>query len=443
MNKIIPSIWQGTHVKPSLSDLVQFRDQPHRFLLELVRTYGDIVWYGKGRLGFVIGAHPKHVQHVLVEGQRIYLKTTFQYRLLSDVTGDGLLTSEGDLWRERRRIQQPAFHRTRLALVSEATVRATDQMWKRWMDEGRRTVNIADEMFRLSLDVVMDVLFGHPLGDRGPEIVDATLGVLHHLIRRSRSIPGIPSWLSPGPHRRFHRALHMLDDVIGEVLKERRLRPGLGNGSLRNLLDLLIEAEDADKITPEGVRNEMITMIIAGHETVASALTWAWWLLACNPEAEAALRDEARTQTHAEGLEALATLPTARNTISEALRLYPPAWIVTRRAEPEEDSSDWLPKNTLVMLSPYVTHRLPAFWPEPDRFMPERFNQTPVPGSYFPFGTGPRLCIGKDFALVEATLVLTETARRCRLRAMSDSVSEYAGVTLQPEGGLMMEVVPL
>ena len=433
--------WQGPMITPSLMDLKMFRDHPHRFLLDLTRKHGEVVWYGVGPLHFVIGTQPKHIQHVLVEGQKVYTKDTFQYRLLTDVTGEGLLTSEGDLWRERRRIQQPAFQRKRLDLVSTATLRATRQMLNRWEEENRREVDAAAEMFRLSLDVVMDVLFGYPLGDRAPEIVKATLGVLDHLIERSRSVPGIPSWFSPASHFRSQRALQDLEDVIASVLAHRRSLKEPRDPS--DLLDLLLAAEGEDRITAKGIRDEMMTMIIAGHETVASALTWAWWLIGKSPEVEGALADEARSiPPTAEGLAVLQALPYARNTISEALRLYPPAWVVSRKSEPNgEDPSRWLPEGTLVMLSPYVTQRHPDLWPDPERFDPKRFETMPPAGTYLPFGTGPRLCIGKDFALVEATLVLTEVARRCRLRPTAHTATDHAGVTLQPEGGLPVEII--
>ncbi len=427
----IPDLWNAEPVKPALSDLVRFRDQPHRFLLDLARDNGDVVWYGAGALKFVLGSSPDHVKHVLIDGQRVYTKRTFQYGFLSEVTGDGLLTSDGETWRVRRRIQQPAFRRDRLALVAAATRRSTQKMLDAWSADGRETVNIADEMFALSLDVVMDVLFGYDIGVRAPEIVEATLGVLHYLIKKSRSLPGLPSWLSPMQRRDYRKARAVLDGVIDTILA--RHQPGAAEHA--TLLDLLMEAQDDDRITPAGVRNEMMTMIIAGHETVASGLTWAWRLLGDAPEVAERLATEARG-----GADGALGLPLARNVISEALRLYPPAWIVTRRAEPDIGSgvsaNGWLPPNTLVMLSPYVTHRLERFWERPNEFDPSRFDRPVAPNSYFPFGAGQRLCIGKDFALVEAAIVLSEVSSRYRLQPLTPDDVEYAGVTLQPEGGI-------
>lgn len=437
-----PSIWHGPIVKPSLRDLKEFRDQPHRFLLALAREHGDVFWYGAGPVRFVLGARPEHVQHVLVQGQGTYSKATFQYDFLSEVTGDGLLTSDGALWRERRRIQQPAFQKKRLDLVSEATLRSTSRMLDRWQQRSEATVDVASEMFELSLDVVMDVLFGYHIGDEAADVVGATLGVLHHLIRRSRSMPGLPSWFRPARHRDFKRSLAVLDGVISRILDRRRTsgQTVAGDGTL---LDLLVDAEGEHRITPEGVRNEMMTMVIAGHETVASALTWAWFLLGDTPEYARGLRDEAAAANQATaaddsaaGVGLLAARPLARNVISEALRLYPPAWIVTRRSEASPGDSNALPPRTLVMLSPYVTQRLEQYWPDPDRFDPTRFDRPVQSGTWFPFGAGQRLCIGRDFALVEAVVVLSEVSRRYRLSPVNQHTEEYAGVTLQPLGGL-------
>lgn len=440
----LPEAWRGPAVKPSLVDLKQFRDHPHRFLLELAREHGDIFWYGAGPIRFVFGARPEHVHHVLVEGQQHYSKRTFQYGFLKEVTGDGLLTSDGTLWRERRRIQQPAFRKKRLDLVSDSTRRATARMLDAWANRDQPELDVASEMFELSLDVVMDVLFGYTIGDEAADVVGATLGVLHHLIRRSRSIPGIPSWLTPRRHAEYAQSLAVLDGVIARILQRGRASGGRAGDEPETLLDLLVEAEGEQRITPEGVRNEMMTMIIAGHETVASALTWAWHLLGTAPDDVAALRNEAdAANDSAAGLEILSSLTYARNVISEALRLYPPAWIVTRRSEgAATNTPSWLPRGTLVMLSPFVTQRLEAYWPDPDVFNPRRFEAPVANGTWFPFGAGQRLCIGKDFALVEAAIILSDVSRRFTLRPTSDPVREYSGVTLQPEGGLPMTIAP-
>jgi cytochrome P450 len=323
-------------------------------------------------------------------------------------------------------------------------------MLARWQATDSGRVDIADEMFRLSLDVVMDVLFGYDIGDEAPEIVGATLGVLHYLIKRSRSVPGIPSWMYPRSHVTFKRSLAVLDGVIARVLAERRRerasRSDAGSES-ETLLDLLIEAEGEARITAIGVRNEMMTMIIAGHETVASALTWAWRLVGDDAHVAQRLRDEGRAllasaDSGEGGVESISHLGFARNVLSEAMRLYPPAWIVSRKSEPESNvrPDRWLPRGTLVMLSPYVTQRLQSYWPDPDRFDPTRFEGAVAPGTWFPYGAGQRLCIGKDFALVEATIVLSDVSRRYRLKPLSSSSRDYAGVTLQPEGGLDVEL---
>ncbi|MCB0719965.1 MAG: cytochrome P450 [Bacteroidetes bacterium] len=432
------AIWTGPDVRPSIADLVRFRREPHAFLLDLARRHGPTFRYGSGSLGFTFGSAPEHVQHVLVDHQKHFTKDTFQYRFLSEVTGTGLLTADGQTWRERRRIQQPAFGRSRLHHVVDSTNRSVDLMLERWQQTNVSQVNIADEMFRISLDIVMDVLFGVRIADDAPRIVEATLGVLHHLIDRSRSIPGLPSWVHPAKHLAYRRSLAVLDGLITDVVSRWEPQDGEDDGTL---LDLLLRAQSDGRITAEGVRNEMMTMVIAGHETVASALTWAWRLLGDHPiVAEELAKEAAADQQARRTLSGVSTLRVARNVISEAMRLYPPAWIVTRKCVESYDDPSGLAKGTLVMLSPYVTHRLDQYWPEPERFDPSRFDAPVAPGTWYPFGAGQRLCIGRDFALVEAAIILSAVASTYRLRPVHARSQEYAGVTLQPEGGVVVSL---
>lgn len=440
----------GPARRPSTDELLVLRSGPHAFLLQVARTYGGMARYPVGPFPFYVVTDPELVWAVLVERHDVYTKDTFQYRLLAHVTGEGLLTMDGPEWLVRRRMEQPSFHRAGITRFSGLMAAAAERMADRWEAAATRgePVDAAAAMMHVALQVVAQALFSVEVGDEADALAQATLTVLDRVMFRARTLGSIPRWLPTPGNRRFRHALGVLDAAISRTIRERRADPGGDDDLLARLMAAGTQPGGV-ALTDRQLRDEMITMLVAGHETVASALAWTWWLLAQHPEADARLADEARqvTGTRPVTAEAAAGLTWTTQVFQEALRLYPPAWMISRRAIREDVLGGYdVPRKANVVLSPYATHRLAAHWPDPDRFDPARFDAAAAAGrhrgAYLPFGAGPHLCIGNHFALLEATIVLATLARRFRLEAVPgrEPVAE-PGVTLHPKHGLWLRVV--
>jgi len=416
------------------------------YLLDCARKYGDFVAFRAGPVQAFFLNDPSSIQYILLDNYRNYTKQTIQYRSLATITGNGLLTSDGAFWLSQRRLAQPAFSRTRLQSLGPLVEQAGQAMLSRWgaLDRREATLDIDREMMQVTLEVVGKALFSVDLSREAHQLTGAVLTVLDHIIARARLGGGLPaSWPTPA-NLRFRKALKTLDTTIYAIIEERsRDRQELPE----DLLTMLLKARDP--ATGQGMglrqlRDEMITLLIAGHETVASALTWTWYLLANHPDARERLNDEldqildGRSPT----LEDLPSLRFTRAVFDEALRLYPPAWLITRQSiETDRIQGYQIPPRSLIILSPYTIHRHPEYWVEPDRFDPDRFtaenaNKTPR-YAYIPFGGGPRLCIGNQFALLEGQLLLAMIAQRFRLDlAPGQEVVPEALVTIRPRNGL-------
>jgi len=342
---------------------------------------------------------------------------------------------------------QPGFHRDSLASVAEHTVREAGAQ-ARALLESAGPVDVDEAMMRAALQVVGAALFSTDLSGQAAALVPAVLTALDRVVVRARS-PWLPPLAVPTPgNLRLRRALGTIDASVAAMVAARRAdgEPG------RDVLGLLLRAIDDDDVAgTAAVRDEMVTLLIAGHETVASALTWAWHLLSTHPsgyermlhEVDAVLGSRPAT------LADLPSLTWTRAVLDEALRLYPPAWVITRRAAQADTLAGFhVAPGTLVLISTYALHRDPALWPNPDLFDPQRW----LPGgpgqgprwSYLPFGAGPRQCIGKDFALVEGTLMLATLAQHLTVRRPPGQAPPrvQALVTLRPRGGLPLEVEP-
>jgi len=416
------------------------------FLMDLSNRYGDVAYFAAGSLPVYITSHPDGIKHVLLDQSRHYTKDTIQYNALATITGRGLLTSDGNFWLRQRRLIQPAFARPRLMALDHIVVPATQAMLKRWQEQ--ETVVDADrEMMRLTLEVVGKALFSIDLSREAGRLTGAVLTALDHIIYRARNIIVPPDFVPTPRNLRFKRALSTLDEKVYALISERRKagQPG------EDLLGMLLQARDEETGQPmneQQVRDEVLTMLIAGHETVASALTWTWYLLSKHPAVWERLRSEVR-RVLGNRLPCSADLPALEYTaqiFSEALRLYPPAWVITRRAADEDDLLGYhIPAGALIILSPYVVHRRADFWEDPLAFQPERF----APGqtgkhhrfAYIPFGGGPRLCIGSHFAAVEAQLIVAMISQQFRLELVpSVRVEVDALVTLRPRNGMPMQL---
>jgi cytochrome P450 len=365
--------------------------------------------------------------------------------------GHGLVTSDGEFWRRQRRIAQPAFHRARIAAFSETMRRVAEALAASWAAAARGdgVVDVAGDLIDATLRIVCETLLGGDPPEEIQVVKQAFPVASHEIVSRMNSPVPAPLWIPTPANRRFLRARRALDDVVYKIIARRRAA-GAGEG----LLGMLLSARDEETgagMSDEQLRDEVLTMLLAGHETTATALTFTFHLLGAHPEAAGRLREEAAGVLGAgesPSLEQLERLPYARMVIEEAMRLYPPIWVLSRSvAEDDEIGGFRIERGGMMMVSPWVTHRLPDLWEEPARFLPERFAPERVAAmprfAYFPFLGGPRQCIGNHFALMEAQILLATLARRLRVSPLQDGLAPLAldpSLTLRPKGGLRMRV---
>lgn len=410
---------------------------------ERFAEYGDIYCAPfLGRDVYVL-RHPEHIEQVLVSQAASFEKpsTGLTARQLARLLGQGLLTSNGELWRRQRRLIQPAFRRERLAEYAGQVVQHTQLMLEQWRDGA--TIDTSREMMELTLAIVCKALFDHQVRGEGDSVA-AAMRVLRSTFGGIDAL--LPDWL---PLPRKQRALQALADVDGIIY---RLIDNARGRSGRDLLSTLSAArDDADQNVAMGrqqLRDELVTLFLAGHETTSHALSWSFHLLSVNPEAETKLHDELTRvlQGRAPGWEDLPSLPYAEQVLSEAMRLYPPAYVLARVANRDTQLGSFqVARGSDVVIWLYHTHHDSRWFSEPERFDPERFSaerRKHIPNcAYLPFGVGTRTCIGKQFAVMEALLVLCSVAQRFRLvPGDGPPVVEDMAVTLAPKNGLRMRL---
>ena len=426
----------------------RFRRDPLRTFTNLARQFGDVVRM-KGLWTAYQFSHPRDIEHILQTNHRNYHKSKFYAEGRSSV-GNGLLLSEGDFWRRQRRLAQPAFHRQRIAGFAKVMADATEAMLEEWRPSARRgePLNISAEMMRLTLSIVGSALFSTDLS-RDTDTIGRSLAVAReHLIRRMWQPVRLPISIPTRRNRNYLRAIRAADAVIYGMIAERRRRPA-DAADTDDLLTMLMRARDeetGEAMSDKQLRDEAMTIMVAGHETTALALSWAWYLLSQHAEVERKLHAElaATLDGRAPTFEDIPELKYTTMIIEEAMRLYPPAWVIARRAVNDDCVGGYrIEANSEVILLPYVTHRHPDFWENAEEFEPARFSPERSEGrpryAYFPFGGGPRQCIGNNFAMMEATLVLATVAQKYRLRLVpGHPVEPEPSVTLHARHGIKM-----
>lgn len=438
---------------PGVSGLALFRLMPEfkrdtlQTFVDLVRRHGDIVCFRGLWTSFML-IDPQHVEYVLQTNSRNYRKGK-NYKEVAASTGNGLFVSEGDVWRRQRRLAQPAFHHQRIASFAKIMTDSAEAMLKHWQPLAERgeSVEVDAEMLRLTLGIVGKALFSRDLSDEADTMSQSFEIIRKHTTDRIMSVVKFPANFPTLQNRRFRQAIANAEQIVYALIAERRC----GKGNADDLLSLLMTARDeetGESLSDTELRDQALTIIGAGYETTTQALAWTWYLLAKHPEVENRLHAEisdvlgGRTPTFDD-------LPHLKYTLmvfQEAMRLYPPIWMMTRAAIKSDEIGGYrIPANSEILLLPYITHRHPKYWEKPEEFDPEHFLPEKVATrprfAYFPFGGGPRQCIGNNFALMEAQLIIATVAQKYRLRLADGRVIEpETSVTLRPRGSMRMKL---
>jgi cytochrome P450 len=426
--------------EPVLGHIREGTGDPLRAFLRWHRDAGDVVRLHLLGITAHIFAHPKAIRHVLQEGARKFTKPLQGRRALSGILGRGLLVSEGEFWLRQRRIAQPAFHRERIDGFAERMVIAAEDLAREW--EARRgPFDVSRDMMRLTLRVVQETLLGTSADDADFDRIGRAVDHINEGTnwKIQRGIFNI-DWLPTRGNIEFKRQRAVLDEVVHRMIRERRA--GTPREDLLSMLIDAVDQESGERMDDEQVRDEVMTIFLAGHETTANALSWTFFLLGRHPEHARRVRAEVSEvlgDRRASAADAHKLVYT-RMVVSEAMRLYPPAWLIARAPIEDEVIDGYhVPARTRIFVSPWVTHRHPAIWRDPEGFDPERFRDPKAIDrfAYFPFGGGPRLCIGHAFAMMEATLLLATLARRFHLELVPGHVVRPAPlITLRPKNGV-------
>lgn len=440
----------GPKGHPILGSTPAFWRDPVRAFVDGWQQHGDVVRFSfGGPLVAHLIVHPDHVRQVLQEQHQIFRKAPRHMAKLEPMIGVGLLTSDGDYWLQQRRLIQPAFHRARIAAFGDLmTIAATELMdeWERAYSRGQ-TFDASAEMMKLTLTVVARALFGAEVSQDAEAIGRAVTIALEDADRRLQSYVVPPDWLPIPANRRFQAARRMLDGIVYRIIDERRRSPR----DTGDLLSMLLAARDEETgrgMSDQQVRDEVMTLFLAGHETTANALSWTWYLLSAHPAERQRLADEltAVLRGRPPTLDDLPNLPFTRQVIEESMRLYPPAWAMSRAPiEQAEIGGYAIPKGWPIFILPYLTHRHPDFWENPEGFDPARFAPARAAGrprfAYFPFGGGPRQCIGSSFAMMEAPLILATIAQRFRLDLVpGHPIALQPLISLRPRYGVRVRL---
>jgi cytochrome P450 len=430
-------IWGATLVRYLLDPLASTQ--------RLAKKYGDISFMKFGSQDVYFLSHPDYIKEVLVTRQESFMKGLALQRSKA-LLGEGLLTSEGDEHLRQRRLAQPAFHRQRIAAYGEVMVEYGRRTRERWVDG--ETLDISQEMMRLTLGIVGQTLFGSDVESEAREVGEAMTVVMNLFKTLVLPFHALLQKLPLPQNRRLKEAKARLDTIIYRMIEERR-RSGEERG---DLLSMLLNARDEEGdhrgMSDKQLRDELITIFLAGHETTANALTWTWYLLSQHPDVEARLHAEL-DEVLGRRLPSASDLPNLVYTemvFAESMRLYPPAWALGRMTTEEVEIAGYqIPAGTLVLMSQFVTHRDPRYFPDPLRFDPQRWtteNREARPQfSYFPFGGGTRRCIGESFAWMEGILLVATLAQQWSMRLVpGHPVKLLPVMTLRPKHGMRMVV---
>ena len=424
----------------------ELRKDPLNYFVGLMRDYGEFVDFKIGMAPIIMLNGPDAVKHILQDHYEDYPKSRF-YRPFKPILGRSIFTSTGETWLSQRRTARPCFGGARFQFMADRIVGATRKMLDRWdgFDRGGEPVEIVHEMMRLTLDGVTQALLDMDFIENYEEVHDALTVILRETEKRVWSVAPPPDWLALMTRPRYRRAVETIDRVVRDIIDERRRNPRDSGG----LLTTLIEAHDAEGSGDEGLlKDQVVAMIATGHESTACALAWTFYMITQHADVRERVYAEVDAVLGGRDPRAddLSALQYTGWVFEEVMRLYPPVWTISRTATRDDEvCGKPIPKGTTVMLSPYAMHRNPEIWPEPEEFRPERFHPEEVAKrprySYFPFGGGPRVCLGNRFAMMEAKIMMAMVIQRYRLSVLpGQEIVAEPMITLRPRDGIRMDL---
>ncbi len=425
-----------------LGNLRQFKANPFKSLCAWHREQGDLVAFKLAGRQYYLISHSKWVEHTLIKHNDVFIKMydPLKPKGLALILGNGLVTSQGNLWRRQRRLMQPVFQRSNLASMMPKMVTAGENMLTRWqqLDDGTQ-VNLSDEMMRLTLEVITQTMFSSSVLDNIDSIAPALDTGLRYALKSASNPLTPPLWVPTSANREFKQACSVLDNIIYGMIQHRRQQAS----SNHDLLDMLLHARDemtGQQMSDQQIRDEVITIFTAGHETTANLLTWTLYLLAKHPAILKKLRSEleflnGKTPTP----EDIQQLVYSRAVLNESLRFRPPVGMIMRKIDSDIEIEGYTFKSgSLVIYSIYNIHHNKTLWTNPEQFQPERFlTEKNHRFSFLPFGTGERICIGNHFAMLESQLLLSMIIQKYDIQLTCDKEVEIdLAVSLRPKGGI-------
>jgi len=441
-NKTVPQV-KGDFL---LGNLRQMAANPLQAFYDWHRDYGDLVSFRLATRQFYLFSHPKLIEQALIRQSDIFKKIYNPEKPtgIALILGQGLVTSQGDLWQRQRRLMQPVFQRSNVTTLLPLMVTAGNNMLNRWRQLGEGAhLNLSHEMTRLTLEVITQTMFSTSVLDKIEHISPSLDTLLRHAIKSIVNPLTLPLYVPTPANQKFKRALETMDDVIYGIIDQRRTALSGQN----DLLDMLLKARDdssGEKMTDKQIRDEVITIFSAGHETTANWLSWTLYLLARHPGVLARVRQEldGLPQGRIPNAEDLQQLAYTRAVLSESLRLRPPAGFLLRKVDKDTEVDGFLLKaGRSAIFSIYNLHHHADFWQQPEQFDPDRFSLPQKKYSFIPFGTGERICIGSHFALMESQLLLSMIVQHCDLQLLDpDEVGIEMAVTLRPKGGIPVRI---
>ncbi|CAM4397763.1 cytochrome P450 [Paenibacillus tarimensis] len=443
----------GPRPIPILGNFLDLGANPLKFFSSCTDKYGPVVklTLEKDRDMYIL-SRPEDIRYVLVNTQKQFKKGYQRDRILNLVLGNGLITSEGDFWLRQRRLSQPAFHQSRINSYAAVMIQSASRMLESWQDGEIRDIH--QDMMHCTMEIVARTLFNVDLSssEDAKTVGRALDQVLHQYVKQSTSVSRrllemLPVQLPLRGHAELRQSVEELDRMIFTIIEQRRQQEDQDHG---DLLSMLLQARDDDGtgMTDEQLRDEVMSLFLAGHETTANVLGWSFYALGQHPAAYRKLTDELDKvlQGRLPGMEDIPRLAYTQSIVKESMRLYPPVWMISREALTDvEFDGCTLPAGCEIALSQWIMHRHPDYFPEPKSFIPERwtseFEENLPPYAYFPFGAGPRVCIGSNFAMMEAVLLLAAVAQSYTLELLPEhAVVLEPSITLRPRNGIKVKL---